>query len=304
MKDKEFRKYQHLERLGTTEVESIHLGECYVFPKIDGTNGSVWLDNNNTIQCGSRRRKLSLENDNAGFLKYIKEDTNIFKYLIDNPNHRLFGEWLVPHSLKTYREEAWKKFYIFDVVENNKADEEFNYLHYDRYKPLLEKYSLNYIPLISKITNGTYEQFTSQLKHNTFLIENSKGVGEGIVIKNYNFKNKYGRVTWAKLVTNEFKEKHSKEMGGHELEGKKLIEEEIATKYTSKALCDKTLAKIKLEKDFNSKDIPRLLNTIYYDIIKEETWNFLKEYKNPTINFNTLKHFTFQQIKGHLPYLF
>ena len=40
----EFKKYQHIERLGTLEVEGIELGTCYVFPKIDGTNGSnlVW----------------------------------------------------------------------------------------------------------------------------------------------------------------------------------------------------------------------------------------------------------------------
>ena len=40
-----FRRYQHLERFGTTEVQNIELGECYIFPKIDGTNSSVWIEN-------------------------------------------------------------------------------------------------------------------------------------------------------------------------------------------------------------------------------------------------------------------
>ena len=40
----QFTKYQHLERLGTTEVEGIEVGEVYVFPKLDGTNASVWVD--------------------------------------------------------------------------------------------------------------------------------------------------------------------------------------------------------------------------------------------------------------------
>ena len=31
-----FRKYQHIERFGTTEVQDIEIGECYIFPKIDG----------------------------------------------------------------------------------------------------------------------------------------------------------------------------------------------------------------------------------------------------------------------------
>ena len=37
----EFRKYQHIERFGTSEVEQIEIGTCYVFPKIDGTNNMV-----------------------------------------------------------------------------------------------------------------------------------------------------------------------------------------------------------------------------------------------------------------------
>ena len=308
MEDKTFKKYQHLERLGTTEVENINLGECHIFPKIDGTNGSVWL-HNNIVKCGSRKRELSLFNDNAGFCKHIINNPNILNYLTDHPNHRLFGEWLVPHSLKTYKQDAWNIFYVFDVVEDEPSvdieqREKFKYLTYDQYKPLLEQYNIAYIPLIGKVTNGNTQQFINQLKHNTFLIEDGKGIGEGIVIKNYDFKNKYGRITWAKLVTNEFKEKHQKETGGHEVKGKKLVEQEIAIKYTTKALCDKTLAKIKLEGDFSSKDIPRLLNTIYYEIIREETWNFLKDHKNPTISFNTLKALIFQQVKKLLPELF
>ena len=56
-----FRKYQHIERFGTMEVEGIELGLCYIFPKIDGTNSSVWLGEDGQIHAGSRKRELSLE---------------------------------------------------------------------------------------------------------------------------------------------------------------------------------------------------------------------------------------------------
>ena len=69
----EFKKYQHVERYGTTEVENIEVGMTYVFPKIDGTNSSVWLDNKGIVQCGSRNRQLSLEKDNAELKKRIIE---------------------------------------------------------------------------------------------------------------------------------------------------------------------------------------------------------------------------------------
>lgn len=304
----EFRKYQHLERFGTSEVENIHLGECYIFPKIDGTNASVWLHDNGSIQAGSRRRVLSIDNDNAGFFEWVQKQENIINYLKANPKHRLFGEWLVPHALKTYRDDAWRRFYVFDVVEDIEEDlpsgEKFKYLHYNDYKPILDDFGVDYIPYIAKIKNGSYEQFINQLIHNVFLIKDGKGTGEGIVVKQYGYRNKYGRTTWAKIVTSEFKEKHAKEHGGHEVKGKKMIEEEIANDFVTLTLCEKVLSKIENEGGFSSRKIPQLLNTVYYDVIKEDSWNFIKKHNNPTINFSTLKHFVFMAVKEKLPHLF
>lgn len=305
----EFKKYQHLERFGTTEVQNIELGTAYVFPKIDGTNASIWMDNGE-IQAGSRKRHLSLESDNAGFYAWVLKQENIYNYLFENPTHRLYGEWLVPHSLKTYREDAWRQFYVFDVAIDkeeisHQSDDKVTYLHYNEYQPLLEDFGINYILPIAITENTNYDQLISQLQKNVFLIQDGKGVGEGIVIKNYDFKNKYGRQTWAKIVTSEFKEKHSRAMGASEIKGKKLIEEEIAIKYVTKALVEKEQSKIELEQnEWSSKYIPRLLNVLYYSIVKEESWNFIKENKNPTINFKTLQYFIFAKAKEVCPMYF
>ena len=94
-------------------------------------------------------------------------------------------------------------------------------------------------------------------------------------------------------------------MGHPVKEGKKMIEEEIAAKYITTALCEKVLSKIETEENgWSSKFIPRLLNTIYYDLIKEESWNFIKEFKNPTINYKTLIHFVTIEIKFKLQKVF
>jgi hypothetical protein len=191
-------------------------------------------------------------------------------YLVENPTHRLFGEWLVPHSLKTYREESWNDFYVFDVSIDksegemfHEGDSEIKYLQYNIYKPLLEAHGISYIPPLAIINKGTYEQFIYKLKQNTFLIQDGKGCGEGIVVKNYDYCNKYGRQTWAKIVTSEFKEIHSKVMGASEMKGKKMVEEEIANKYTTIALCEKVKAKIELDSGkFSNKQIPRLLRKL------------------------------------------
>lgn len=50
-----YRSYQHVERLGATETNGILDGTCYIFPKIDGTNATVWLGDDNTLRAGSRK---------------------------------------------------------------------------------------------------------------------------------------------------------------------------------------------------------------------------------------------------------
>jgi hypothetical protein len=182
-----FRKYQHVERFGNQEVEGIEIGITHVFPKIDGTNGSIWNDNGQ-IMAGSRNRELTPGKDNQGFLAWVYEQENIIDYLFANPTHRLYGEWLVPHSLKTYREDAWRRFYVFDITVD--CGEEIEYIPYDDYKDDLDDCKIDYIPIICTMKNGSYEQFIKSLEKNVFLIQDGEGTGEGIVIKNYDFKNK------------------------------------------------------------------------------------------------------------------
>lgn len=286
----EFLKYQHIERFGTTETNGIEFGMCYVFPKIDGTNSQLWTDGN-SLYAGSRNRELSIDNDNAGFMAWAVNQNHIIDFFCKYPNLRLYGEWLVPHTLKTYQKTAWNNFYVFDVMNGEE------YLSYDEYKILLDEFGIEYIPPICKVENPTYERLIKQLEKNGYLIEDGQGTGEGIVIKNYSYKNKFGRKTWAKIVKNEFKAKHQK-VDVCEIKDNKIIEEEIVNKFVTIVLIDKELAKIETEcNGWSSKLIPRLLNTVFYCLVKEECWNFVKEFKSPTIDFKRLAYFTNNKIK-------
>jgi len=280
-----FIKYQHLERLGTDEVDGILDGEVYIFPKIDGTNASVWWDGKK-VCYGSRNRELSLENDNAGFMTWAVTSPELQDYFKRYPDYRLFGEWLVPHSLKTYQPEAWRKFYVFDVGVPNERGE-YDYCHYNDYSDILKMTGIEYIPPLAIIRNPNEENIIPILKKNFYLIEDGKGVGEGIVLKNYDFVNKYHRTTWAKIVTNEFKAKHHQEMGAPIINNTLLDEERIIDKYVTEAFVRKEKAKIEQEHngDWNSKMIPELLGRVWHELIREESWNFVKEFKNPKINF-------------------
>lgn len=301
----EFRKYQHVERYGTTEVDNIEIGTCYIFPKIDGTNSSVWLNADGELRAGSRNRELTFDKDNAGFYEMISKDENIIAYLRKHSTHRLFGEFLVPHSLRTYRDDAWKKFYIFDVcVDSDDNEIGLEYLPYEVYQPLLEEFGLNYIAPLRIIKNGTYEDFVKVLDENNFLIKDGCGVGEGIVIKNYDFYNRYGRQTWAKIVTSEFREKHHKAMGAPVVENK-MIEQEIVDNFVTSAFVDKEYAKIVANNNgWNSKMIPQLLSTVYHELVCEEAWNIVKKFKNPKIDFKTLNTLTISKVKSVKPEIF
>lgn len=313
-----FVKYQHVERFGTEETEGIDLGVCYVFPKLDGTNASIWLSESGEVCAGSRNRKLTLEKDNGGFLSWVNANKDQFQAFFDEyPHMRLYGEWLIPHTLKTYREDSWRRFWIFDVTdksldEKRKPKEGESNLHYpyENYYLKLDKYKLDHIEPLCTISDPTREQLDKVLNSNTYLIQDGSGAGEGIVIKNYEYQNPYGRQTWAKLVRNEFKEKNKRAFGVTEISGAAQVEGMIAEEYITPAFVAKTQAKIELEiqnedRQVERKElIPRLLQTCYHELISEEIWHIIKKYKNPTIDFGRLQRHVIHHIKKNAKELF
>ena len=318
-----FRKYDHVERLGHEYVEGLTLGDVYVFPKLDGTNASVWFEevegSSYHIECGSRTRTLSAESDNAGFYKWAHEpDTAERFYEIMRSGGcqwTIYGEWLVPHTLKTYRQEAWRRFYVFDVYDNDKGV----YLHYDQYEPTIKAAGLDVIEPLCVFTNPSDAQLQHEAEANTYLILDGAGCGEGIVMKNYGWLSTRGTQPWAKIVRNEFKEENKRAFGTTEKHGAYQVEAAIAEEYVTEPLVSKTRAKIttelmnqddadnliykdtfpgsaeyfrmrkQVEERHRGQLIPRLLGTVYHELIEEELWSAIKQHKDPTIDFKKLK---------------
>ena len=294
-----FQKYLHLERFGTDAVDGINTGVCYIFPKLDGTNASFWVDDSGTFHCGSRNRELDIHNDNVGFMNWAITQDNLIRLANAYPNYRFFGEWLVPHTLKTYRDDTWRKFYLFDV-----KDPEGNYLHYNNYSAMCREFGVEFIPFILRVTNPTYEILHAEAMSNSFLIQEGQGHGEGVVLKNYGWKNRYGSYAAAKLITTTFKEAHIREMGGRVIMVD-LVEEKIAQEFVTSHIVEKVIAKIRNEDGvFTAKHIPRLLHTVFHELITEELWEAIKKHKNPKVDFKLLQQFTIKQVKKLTPQLF
>ncbi len=310
-----FREYLHVEKYGHLEVDGIELGKTYIFPKIDGTNASVWTNGTTLIDCyganvevsnlmaGSRTRELRLDSDNAGFLAWVLGQgyDKLSRFHLVNPKLRLYGEWLVPHTFTGYREDTWRKFYVFDVYN----DETEQYLSYDTYKPLLDQFGIDYIPPLAIVKNADYETFLKYVAENKFLCPDGGEPGEGIVIKNYDYYNKFGRQAFAKIIRQEFKDLHHKVMGAPDVNAGTMDEERVLDVALDKHLVEKTYAKIVNDRGgWTSKNIPELLERVYYDIIKEELYDALKETKVQRLNFKTLRAMTIMRIKQMKPEVF
>jgi hypothetical protein len=290
-----FTKYMHIERFGRDEVAGIEQGDCLVFPKLDGANGSVWFADGWT-HCGSRNRQLTLEgvDDNHGFRAHVMSAQPTFGALWRHrPTWHLHGEWLVPHTLRTYRPEAWRRFWIFDVYDRA----EDRWVPWNEYSSVLTESGLDVVPPLAKITNPSEADVLRWVNANTYLIQDGAGLGEGVVVKRYDFKNRFGRTVWAKLVRNEFKEENRAAFGVPEQGGSYQAELEIVERHVTPELVTKERSKLEALGLPRQALIPRLLGTVYHCLVTEELWEALKQLKDPTVDFKKLRRFATQRTK-------
>lgn len=299
-----FMKYQHVERLGVDEVSGLLDGYVVVQPKIDGTNASVWLDGSK-LCFGSRKRQLSIEKDNAGFMNhflksdgYTEDGLQLLHYLTKHPDYTIYGEWLVQHKVK-YIGDNYRQFYIFDIYDHSKD----KYLPISDYTQDLHKYSFKTVKIVPVLSQGklSEKQIVELAKSNHYLLNNDS-LGEGIVVKRYNFVNRYGDTVWGKYVLADFQKsnrvKNSDIINPYDDPLEKLI---------TPAFVEKEFLKFKdsLDHPFGSKDISALLGTIYHELISEETWHLLKLMgKDPVVDFGEVKRTSYKKIKRNLSFLF
>lgn len=300
----QFKKYQHVERLGVDEVTGLLNGTVYVQPKIDGSNGQVWLQDDR-LHFGSRRREVSIDDDNAGFANHFQalETSNpLVNYLRKYPNRILYGEWLVQHVVR-YRKDAYQQFYVFDVLDATTE----KYISYQNYTDELDAFGILQVPLLAVVDAPSETQIVGIAKANHFLLS-SEVVGEGVVVKNYEFTNQYGRTVWGKYVLDDFKKSKGVKKAIRDKTAGINPYGDVIESLVTKAFVEKEFLKFKEslgDERFTAKLIPRLLETIYHEFINEESWHLIRKFrKNPVIDFNAVQRSVYEQIKNNLPMLF
>lgn len=297
-----YRPYQHVEKIGTSLTDGILDGTVYLSYKIDGTNGCVYLsDDGQFLSFGSRRVELSFVDDNRGFVAMMTNDKttydNLKCYLTRYPDRIIYGEWLVPVTIKRYKEDAWKHFYIFDIFNTTTG----RYVNYDDYKDDLDMLGLKYVPIIAKLTNPTFDDIKSYFdKTGDFLI--ASGLGEGIVIKNYDYVNRNGKQIWAKALVEDFYgEKKKIRTQNHENKIEHLTEHKIVQKFLMPEFVHKEFSKFKeIKGDWRSSYIGEFLNYIFIEFYRDNWELILKSFKVLVIDFNVLRRIVSQEAKNVL----
>lgn len=132
-------------------------------------------------------------------------------------------------------------------------------------------------------------------KQNKFLLTHAENIGEGVVCKAPDFRNKYGRNVYGKIVLEEFKQRMKQNKKKQTSIMREGIESDIVEYWVTEAEMTKAKAKVcvALEADeFDKKSgkfIGFFLEMIWKDLL-EEMSAICKQYKNPIIDFRVLRN--------------
>lgn len=275
-----FKSYPKVHRLGKEETDGILDKPFTIQEKIDGANVSIWLEKG-IIKCGTRTRALPDDESFNGFTEYVKSNPLILEWLQNNPGTRLYAEWLVRHTI-SYPETAYRKIYLYDIY--NDVEQNF-YL-----QPLVEiaakSMGLEYPQIFSedkKLTEAEIKEFVGKS------LVPQAALGEGVVIKRWDFLDKWGNSCYAKVVHEKFKEANAIVFGGNNKHSDSYDEMYIVNKYCTLGRVQKIMNKLQPEKDrrLDLENIPEVSGRCLHDMITEEAWEIFQ--KGKTIDNRKLK---------------
>jgi len=258
------RKYNSIVRYGKPGTPQTLEGNAYIViqEKIDGANASFKREGDKVLAF-SRNTELDAENNLRGFYQWVQETIKPETL----PENRIFyGEWSAKHKLD-YGENH-NKFYLFDVYNETRE----RYISF----PLVGDYAIN---LGLNLVPVFYHGFFNSLEHiQSFIGKSMLGeVGEGVVVKNYDYESKHGDQLFSKFVSDAFAEvaqtkKHNIKDKADPLQ--EFVNSTVTTARVSK-LIHKLVDEGLLKEDYSIEDMGTILkslgSSVFDDIIKEES---------------------------------
>jgi hypothetical protein len=242
---------------------------------------------------GSRERILGpfdgnvWANNSSQFKKVIDWLASQLKAEDLNPYFVYFGEDLShPHTVKYGKAPPFLGFDIMALPpEGSVAAEKGGpaFLSTAAKRREFERLGLPFIEPHAVLTNPKSEDLEQFLKLTSY----DTKLPEGIVIKNYERLNGWGRPLFAKIVNDDFKEVNKAVWKG--IKRMSNVEREIATTYVTQARVAKAVARL-IESAIwtgpaRMEMMPVLYKAVVHDILEEEVITLMEKYKQFNYDF-------------------
>lgn len=248
--------------------------DIIVEEKLDGANASFqYIPEEDRVAAFSHNYELDSSNDLRGFYGWVQSlDKKKIKETLGS-GLKLFGEWLVPHTV-VYPEECCNKFYCFDILDIGTG----KYLPPDRVMEIAEKLGIEFVPVFYS------GKFTGWKEVTKYVGQTKMGgtEGEGVVVKNISNldRSRYKAEPYTKIVSERFKEVHNPSQSTENEPGISCLspEAEAALNIVTRARVEKLINKmvdeglLPYEWDSSHMEIimKKLPKRVYEDCMKEE----------------------------------
>jgi hypothetical protein len=293
----EMAEYPKVKRIGDPENDTIlQCKALEVSEKVDGANFRFqFFDRNGEarIMHGSRERILGpfdgnvWANNSSQFKKVIDWLSSQVKAEALNPYYVYFGEDLShPHTVKYGKAPAFLGFDILAIPPAGSVAEAKGgpaFLSTSAKTKEFERLGLPFIAPHAVLSNPKPEELEQFLKLTSY----DTKLPEGIVIKNYERVNGWGRPLFAKIVNDDFKEVNRAVWKG--IKRMSNVEREIAVTYVTQARVGKAARQLTEAAiwfgPYRMEMMPVLYKAVTHDILEEEVVTLMEKYKQFNYDF-------------------
>jgi len=277
-------KYTKIHSIGSPEIEELLKVSdiATVQAKLDGANARTIYDiENDKLVFGSRAKELP-KDTNPNTWWFIRAMNKAFAEYKDEfvPNIQYTSESMQPHTITYDNIPDTVGYDCIDLITGE-------YLDWKESKKLFEAIGIPFIHIyVEKSANEiTIEELEKYIKTPIY----HKQQEEGVVVKVYSRKNKYGSPLFGKLVTDDFKEKNKAVFGENGQPKKQQPENEvkIADTYLTPARFIKALQHFEDDGDkIDMSLMPKLYRYVIKDVLSEHIIEISDDYNS--INFPML----------------
>jgi len=282
-----FHKYTKIKTLGDPENEGILTipGKVMISEKVDGANFS-WYVEDNVLHFCSHNQNLTDSNQIAktGIPKNWRAIEPVLTIWYETPekfNEDLYyyAESMQKHTISYDDIPGCIGFDILNLYDNEFLD----------WKLAEVEFKCIGLPFVHVYDEVNIETITTGFLKSLYQTSAYRdGTAEGVVIKRYDVKSKYSKPLFAKIVDDDFKEKHREVFKGNGEPKKPTNEIEIANVYTTPGRVEKIIHK--LADDGYEIEMPLmkvLFKAVVRDFLEEEILEIYENYKS--VDFKTLE---------------